>query len=234
MVTRSPRSTNHKARNVRLLFGYSRYITPSSLVSLFFIIGNAAVAEMCICHPIHFFLTETDRTRQPLPLTSHPLCRHLRACQLINFLLYFPILESKKSGQDNVSILSIEKRPGDAYNGTQGETRDTPTTLAAFSAAIKEASEKDGLFLSFSYSFSFSCSSHHLSLRLFFSSPFIYHHCKRLLRMTVLNNTGTGSDGHDYNKIIEIGDGLIMRWSTKADSDNVAELVGDSFRVSLF
>ncbi|KAG0282031.1 hypothetical protein BGZ96_000897 [Linnemannia gamsii] len=48
--------------------------------------------------------------------------------------------------------------------------------------------------------------------------------------MTVLNNNDTGSDGHDYSKVIEIGDGLIMRWSTKADSDNVVELIGDSFR----
>ncbi|KAF8934205.1 hypothetical protein BGZ58_005861 [Dissophora ornata] len=31
-------------------------------------------------------------------------------------------------------------------------------------------------------------------------------------------------------KTIDIGDGLIMRWSTKADTENVANLVGDSFR----
>ena len=33
-------------------------------------------------------------------------------------------------------------------------------------------------------------------------------------------------------KTIDIGDGLIMRWSTNADTENVANLVGDSFRVT--
>ncbi|KAG0222887.1 hypothetical protein BGW41_005807, partial [Actinomortierella wolfii] len=31
-------------------------------------------------------------------------------------------------------------------------------------------------------------------------------------------------------QVIDIGDGLIMRWSTSADVENVAELVGDAFR----
>ncbi|KAF9975045.1 hypothetical protein BGZ73_001405 [Actinomortierella ambigua] len=34
-------------------------------------------------------------------------------------------------------------------------------------------------------------------------------------------------------QVIDIGDGLIMRWSTSADADNVAELMGDSFRFLL-
>ncbi|KAF9082443.1 hypothetical protein BGX23_012463 [Mortierella sp. AD031] len=34
----------------------------------------------------------------------------------------------------------------------------------------------------------------------------------------------------DYSKVIDIGNGLIMRWSTKADTDDVVQLVGDSFR----
>lgn len=33
-------------------------------------------------------------------------------------------------------------------------------------------------------------------------------------------------------QVIDIGDGLCMRWSTSADAENVAELVGDAFRVS--
>ncbi|KAF9972711.1 hypothetical protein BGZ73_004158 [Actinomortierella ambigua] len=38
-----------------------------------------------------------------------------------------------------------------------------------------------------------------------------------------------------HNKqIIDIGDGLIMRWSTAADTENVADLVGDAFRYSSF
>lgn len=32
-------------------------------------------------------------------------------------------------------------------------------------------------------------------------------------------------------RTIDLGDGLIMRWSTKDDSKHVQELVGDSFRV---
>ncbi|KAG0232900.1 hypothetical protein BGW42_007809 [Actinomortierella wolfii] len=35
-------------------------------------------------------------------------------------------------------------------------------------------------------------------------------------------------------QVIDIGDGLIMRWSTSADVENVAELVGDAFRFSSF
>ncbi|KAG0375123.1 hypothetical protein BGX24_009515 [Mortierella sp. AD032] len=35
-------------------------------------------------------------------------------------------------------------------------------------------------------------------------------------------------------RIVDLGDGLIMRWSTKADSKNVQDLVGDSFRWLLF
>ncbi|KAF9935065.1 hypothetical protein FBU30_008558 [Linnemannia zychae] len=34
----------------------------------------------------------------------------------------------------------------------------------------------------------------------------------------------------DRSKAINLDDGLIMRWSTKADTDNVAELVGNCFR----
>ncbi|KAG0055276.1 hypothetical protein BGZ90_005790 [Linnemannia elongata] len=48
--------------------------------------------------------------------------------------------------------------------------------------------------------------------------------------MTILNDTQANIDGHDHNKVIDIGDGLIMRWSTKADTDNVVQLVGDCFR----
>ncbi|KAF9130517.1 hypothetical protein BGW39_002975 [Mortierella sp. 14UC] len=58
--------------------------------------------------------------------------------------------------------------------------------------------------------------------------------------MTVLNNNNNNnneSNGnhknhnhHDRSKVIDIGDGLIMRWSTKADTDNVVQLVGDCFR----
>lgn len=32
-------------------------------------------------------------------------------------------------------------------------------------------------------------------------------------------------------QVIDIGGGLSMRWSTSADAENVAELVGDAFRV---
>ncbi|KAG0356122.1 hypothetical protein BC939DRAFT_445776 [Gamsiella multidivaricata] len=32
------------------------------------------------------------------------------------------------------------------------------------------------------------------------------------------------------DRTVDLGDGLIMRWSTKADSDNVAELMGEAFR----
>lgn len=32
-------------------------------------------------------------------------------------------------------------------------------------------------------------------------------------------------------KTIDMGDGLIMRWSTKVDTDNVADLVSNCFRV---
>ncbi|KAF8935397.1 hypothetical protein BGZ47_009966 [Haplosporangium gracile] len=35
-------------------------------------------------------------------------------------------------------------------------------------------------------------------------------------------------------RTVDLGDGLIMRWSTKADSNHVEELVGDSFRWILF
>ncbi|KAF9302996.1 hypothetical protein BGZ74_004514 [Mortierella antarctica] len=35
-------------------------------------------------------------------------------------------------------------------------------------------------------------------------------------------------------QVIDIGDGLCMRWSTSADAENVAELVGDAFRFSSF
>ncbi|KAF9153189.1 hypothetical protein BG015_003893 [Linnemannia schmuckeri] len=50
--------------------------------------------------------------------------------------------------------------------------------------------------------------------------------------MTVLNDTNphNSGHGHDHSKVIDIGDGLIMRWSTKADTDNVVQLIGDSFR----
>ncbi|KAF8948139.1 hypothetical protein BGZ47_006247 [Haplosporangium gracile] len=50
--------------------------------------------------------------------------------------------------------------------------------------------------------------------------------------MTVLNDTNpnNGGHGHDHSKAIDIGDGLIMRWSTKADTDNVVQIVGECFR----
>ncbi|KAG0018087.1 hypothetical protein BGZ81_010405 [Podila clonocystis] len=35
-------------------------------------------------------------------------------------------------------------------------------------------------------------------------------------------------------QVIDIGDGLFMRWSTSADAENVAELVGDAFRFSSY
>ncbi|KAK3843213.1 MAG: hypothetical protein J3R72DRAFT_441075 [Linnemannia gamsii] len=47
--------------------------------------------------------------------------------------------------------------------------------------------------------------------------------------MTVLNSTESNDNHFDRSKTIEIGDGLIMRWSTKADTSNVVKLVGDSF-----
>ncbi|KAG0228287.1 hypothetical protein BGW42_002279 [Actinomortierella wolfii] len=34
----------------------------------------------------------------------------------------------------------------------------------------------------------------------------------------------------NQGQIVDIGDGLIMRWSTTADADNVSELMGDAFR----
>jgi hypothetical protein len=39
------------------------------------------------------------------------------------------------------------------------------------------------------------------------------------------------SPDHSNRKTIDIGDGLVMRWSTKADTDNVVDLVSNSFRV---
>ncbi|KAF9162169.1 hypothetical protein DFQ26_003824 [Actinomortierella ambigua] len=36
------------------------------------------------------------------------------------------------------------------------------------------------------------------------------------------------------NQVIDIGDGFIMRWSTAADTENIADLVGDAFRYSSF
>ncbi|KAF9911954.1 hypothetical protein EC991_001401 [Linnemannia zychae] len=50
--------------------------------------------------------------------------------------------------------------------------------------------------------------------------------------MTILNSNESNDKHkhHDRSKVIDIGDGLIMRWSTKADTDNVVQLVGDSFR----
>ena len=38
-------------------------------------------------------------------------------------------------------------------------------------------------------------------------------------------------EGHMRPEKIDIGDGLIMRWSTKKDADNVAGLMAEAFRV---
>ncbi|KAG0245683.1 hypothetical protein B0O80DRAFT_439220 [Mortierella sp. GBAus27b] len=38
------------------------------------------------------------------------------------------------------------------------------------------------------------------------------------------------SHDHSNRKTIDIGDGLVMRWSTKADTDNVVDLISNSFR----
>ncbi|KAF9549471.1 hypothetical protein EC957_003860 [Mortierella hygrophila] len=48
--------------------------------------------------------------------------------------------------------------------------------------------------------------------------------------MTILSDTQANIDVQDHSKVTDIGDGLIMRWSTKADTDNVVQLVGDCFR----
>lgn len=70
----------------------------------------------------------------------------------------------------------------------------------------------------------------HLSLFLSVIPSFLHS----FIRLSILKSTMSTffAQAMPRNHTVDLGDGLVMRWSSKDDMDNVVTLIGESFRVN--